>query len=103
MDELKKIIDELALIRAECDDDLLFSKAIDIYLAKCQVKNRDVRTERDSKDDNLATDKQLFILKKNKFKLDYANLTKQEASKIISEMFERNKGAKEENFDADAY
>jgi hypothetical protein len=102
MEELKKIIERLSAIRSECEDDLLFSKAVDIYMMREQEKNKDNRTESIGKREapKIASSKQIFFLKKLGYKGDTQNLSLIEASKIIDEM---TKKAKQEDENDEQY
>lgn len=97
MEQLKKIIGELQEIRSETKDDVLFSKAIDIYLMQIQEKNKDDRTEKINKPElKLASVKQKMFLEKLGYKGKVDDLTMIEASKLIEEL--KNKGDEDEQY-----
>jgi hypothetical protein len=97
MDELKKIIDDLMILRQEIDDDLVFSKAIDIYIMQQQEKNKNKRTDEIAKreETKFASLKQINFLKRLGYVGDMSKLTIHEASKLIEEMT-KNKKQEEE-------
>lgn len=105
IDKLHKIIEELRTLELAVTEEKLFEKAVDIYLFDEGEFNKDKRTnlinERKSvskeNKDNLATEKQIGILQKNKMKLDYNTLSRFEATKLIGELFERQKSKESEN------
>lgn len=87
MEQLKKIIGELQEVRKETKDDVLFSKAIDIYLMQVQEKNKDERTDKINKNEQkLASVKQKMFLEKLGYKGKLDDLTMIEASKLIEEL-----------------
>ena len=99
MERLKDIIKFLSDLKLQSGDDLVFTKAIDIYIMEMQEKNKDQRTENinQSREQKLASFKQINFLKKLGFQGDTSKITSQEASKVIEEMVNKKKNKGDDN------
>ncbi|HEY0090249.1 MAG TPA: hypothetical protein VGB37_15480 [Candidatus Lokiarchaeia archaeon] len=86
METLKKIIEELKIVRKESlsslSDDVLFENAVKVYISREIAKQKEV-----SKTDK-ATEKQIKFLGSLGFQGKTEDLTKIEAQKIIKELLE---------------
>jgi hypothetical protein len=99
MERLKDIIKFLSDLKLQSGDNLVFSKAIDIYIMEMQEKNKDQRTENINQrsEQKLASFKQINFLKKLGFQGDASKITSQEASKVIEEMVNKKKNKGDED------
>lgn len=90
LSELKQIIDTIEI---EISHELLFSKAIDIYISEREEINKDRRTaqigeQRKQQGSNLATEKQKAFLRKNSIE-PHESLTSKEAHTMIQELINK--------------
>lgn len=88
--ELKEMIDSLEI---EVSNELLFSKAVDVYIAEIEESNKDRRTaqigeQRKQQGSNLATEKQKAFLRKNSIE-PHETLTSKEAHTMIQELINK--------------
>jgi ERCC4-related helicase len=88
IEELKEVISDLEL--EEIEDMNIMDFAVRIYLSEKiqQYKKENVKEMKEGKNIEPATEPQLYRLKKMKIKIP-ENLSKQEASRLISENMEQ--------------
>lgn len=90
MENLKEILNEAIKIRKELNlktsDDVLWDSSVRIFNSQNANYKKSYRK---SDPNELATDKQKYFLKQNKYNGDLNSLTKIEASRLIKELKEK--------------
>jgi hypothetical protein len=96
MEELKNIIREIqsyknSLSLNNLSDDIILDCSVRIFNSQNIESNHNTKKESQTNQEILATPKQVNLLKKLRYKGDFSNITKKEASALIDEMMQSRK------------
>jgi hypothetical protein len=95
MEELKNIIKEIqsyknSLSLNNLSDDMILDCSVRIFNSQ-NIESNHTKKESQTNQEILATPKQINLLKKLKYKGDFSQITKKEASALIDEMMQGRK------------